>query len=142
MLSLIFCGVLARPDSLPGFWIFMYRVSPLTYFVEGLLSTGVANQQVRCADNEFLRFQAPAGQDCGAYLEPYIQNAGGYLRSNASSDCELCSYGDTNAFLRTVSVTYSNAWRGMRQVLDPTVGCILTKRPDFGILWGYIIFNA
>ena len=25
-----FCGILAGPDALPGFWIFMYRVNPFT----------------------------------------------------------------------------------------------------------------
>ena len=40
-LTLIFCGVLAGPSVLPGFWIFMYRVSPFTYLVDGMLSTGM-----------------------------------------------------------------------------------------------------
>ena len=124
MLTIIFCGVLARPETLPRFWIFMYRISPLTYFVEGMLSTGVANQQVTCAANEYLRFNAPSGQTCGEYLQQYLVQTGGYLRDNASSSCELCSYGDTNTFLQTVNVTYANVWR------------------DFGILWGYILFNA
>ena len=32
-MSLIFNGVMQAPQALPGFWIFMYRVSPMTYWV-------------------------------------------------------------------------------------------------------------
>lgn len=30
-MALTFCGVMQAPSALPGFWIFMYRVSPFTY---------------------------------------------------------------------------------------------------------------
>ncbi|KAK3075150.1 Multidrug resistance protein [Teratosphaeriaceae sp. CCFEE 6253] len=124
-LSLIFCGVLASPQTLPGFWIFMYRVSPFTYLVEGMLSTGIANQEIACASNELVNFFPPAGQTCQAYMADYISAAGGYLQDpNATGQCGYCTYSDTNVFLRAVSITYQNAWR------------------DFGILWIYIIFNA
>jgi len=33
-LCLIFCGVLATPSQFPGFWIWLYRVSPFTYLAE------------------------------------------------------------------------------------------------------------
>ena len=36
-LILTFNGVFQPPEALPGFWIFMYRVSPLTYL--GKLAT-------------------------------------------------------------------------------------------------------
>jgi len=123
-LSLIFCGVLQTPQALPGFWIFMYRVSPFTYLVEGMLSTAVANQRVTCAANEYVTFQPPAGQTCQAYMAPYISTAGGYLEDpNATTDCNFCTYESTNVFLTGVSASYSHYWR------------------DFGILWVYIIFN-
>jgi len=123
-MSLIFCGVLQTPTGLPGFWIFMYRVSPFTYLVEGMLTTGIANQRTHCADNEFVTFQPPNGQTCGAYMQPYISQAGGYLQTpSATQNCNFCSYDDTNVFLSGVSLSYSNVWR------------------DYGILWVYIIFN-
>merc|ERR1712230_126871 len=43
-LCLLFNGVLVGPNAMPGFWIFMYRVSPFTYLVEGLLGNGVTRQ--------------------------------------------------------------------------------------------------
>jgi ATP-binding cassette subfamily G (WHITE) protein 2 (PDR) len=123
-LCLIFCGVLAPPTSLPGFWIFMYRVSPFTYLVNGMLATGVANQEVTCAANEFVHFSPPSGQTCLEYLQPYISQAGGYLQDdNATSDCGFCTYADTNVFLEAVSSRYSQRYR------------------NFGILWAFIIVN-
>ncbi|CAK4009804.1 ABC transporter [Lecanosticta acicola] len=129
-LCLIFCGVLATPATLPGFWVFMYRVSPFTYLVEGFLATGLANTQVNCAENEFLNFNPPRGQTCGQYMQRYIDGGngsianGGYLRdASATSNCAYCTYDDSNVFLASVAVSYSNRWR------------------DFGILWAFIIFN-
>lgn len=123
-LSLIFCGVLQTPDGLPGFWIFMYRVSPFTYLVEGMLTTAIANQRTHCADNEFVSFSTPAGETCGAYMKPFISKFGGYLQDpSATSECQFCSYDDTNVFLDQISLSYSHAWR------------------DFAILWVYIFFN-
>ncbi|KAK4551973.1 Multidrug resistance protein [Recurvomyces mirabilis] len=124
-LCLIFCGVLQTPQALPGFWIFMYRVSPFTYLVDGMLSVGVANQDVTCASNEYVHFNSPAGQTCGTYMQPYISAAGGYLRDpNAMGECDFCTYSSTNVFLEGVSASYGNAWR------------------NFGILWAFIGVNV
>ncbi|KAK9235227.1 ABC-2 type transporter-domain-containing protein [Lipomyces kononenkoae] len=123
-LCLIFCGVLASPSSLPGFWIFMYRVSPFTYLVDAMLSVGVANTEVVCSDIELLSFEPAANLTCGEYLAPYISASGGQIMNpNATSDCEFCSISSTNVFLASVSSSYSHRWR------------------DFGLLWVYIIFN-
>ncbi|KAH9427138.1 hypothetical protein MCOR02_012451 [Pyricularia oryzae] len=94
-LCLIFCGVLANPDTMPRFWIFMYRVSPFTYIVSGLLSVAVANSEVRCASNEFLHFD-PLNGTCAEFMRNYINGttipglgripgAGGYLRPDTES---------------------------------------------------------
>jgi ATP-binding cassette subfamily G (WHITE) protein 2 (PDR) len=111
-LVLIFCGVLATPSQFPHFWIFLYRLSPFTYFVDALLSVGVANTQVVCAANEYLRFDAPAGQTCRDYMSTYISQAGGYLLDpNAMGQCQFCAVKDTNVFLAQVSSSYSHRWR-------------------------------
>ncbi|KAL0933734.1 ABC transporter CDR4-like protein 3 [Colletotrichum truncatum] len=124
MLCLIFCGVLANPDSIPRFWIFMYRVSPFTYIVSGMLSTAVANTNVICAANEYLHFDPPSQQTCEQFMGQYIQIAGGYLREpNATTNCEFCVMDDTNRFLANVKSDYADRWR------------------NFGIAWVYIIFN-
>lgn len=125
-LCLIFCGVLATPDSFPRFWIFMYRLSPFTYLVNGMLATALANTEVVCAANELLTFQPPSGQTCAEYMANYISTAGGYLTEatkNATSDCSFCSISDTNVFLAGVETDYESRWR------------------NFGIMWAFIVFN-
>lgn len=123
-LSLIFCGVLATKDSLPGFWIFMYRLSPFTYLVGGMLSTAVANTDVVCAANEYLLMQPASGATCGQYLSDFVAVANGYvLNGNATSDCLYCPTSTTNDYLATISVRWSEAWRNL------------------GLIWVYIAVN-
>lgn len=124
-LSLIFCGVLASPTALPGFWIFMYRVSPFTYLIGGMLAAAVKNSSVYCLDADFLRFPPPSGQTCGEYLQPYLSRAGGYVENpQSTTNCSLCQISDTNVFLEGVSINPNDDWR------------------NFGIIWAYIIFNV
>lgn len=123
-LCLIFCGVLAQPSTFPRFWIFMYRVSPFTYMVSGLLSGGLANSRVQCAQNELIRIQPRQGQTCGEYMQPWVNRHGGYVANvNATTDCNYCSISDTNVFLKNISSDYKDFWR------------------NYGILWVYIFFN-
>ncbi|SMY27542.1 unnamed protein product [Zymoseptoria tritici ST99CH_1A5] len=125
-LSLIFCGVLATPQALPGFWIFMYRISPLTYLVSGVLSVGLANTRIHCLDEELLHFSAPPSTNCSTYLAPYIQLEGGYLQEVPDSNpaqCVFCTGSQTNIFLKSVSAQYGDRWRNL------------------GIVWAYVAFN-
>ena len=134
MLCLMFCGVLATPETMPGFWIFMYRISPFTYLVSGMLSTAVANTNIVCADNEFILIDPPRGQTCAEYLDDYIKGyvfqgetfdpTGGYLQDvNATSQCQLCPMQSTNMYLAGVRSFYSERYR------------------NFGLMWVYVIFN-
>jgi len=124
-LSLIFCGVLASPSVFPRFWIFMYRVSPFTYLVSGMLSTGLANTSVVCSSVEFLNFDPPSGDTCATYIDRYRLANGGYLQNpDATSGCSFCPASDTNVFLRAVSANYDDVGR------------------NIGILFGFIVFNA
>ncbi|KIW02434.1 uncharacterized protein PV09_06248 [Verruconis gallopava] len=124
-LTLVFCGVLATPQQFPGFWIFMYRVSPFNYLVDAFLSVGVANTKITCASNEYLHFQPLEGQTCSQYMSRYINNFGGYLENpDATSNCSFCTTSDTNAFLASINASYSHRWR------------------NFGIMWAYVVFNV
>ena len=123
-LILIFCGVLATPTALPGFWKFMYYVSPFTYLASAMLSTGVANAKATCLDYELLHFAPAAGQTCGAYMSNFVKMAGGYVANpESTTDCAFCTISDTNVFLTAVSAKYEDRWR------------------NFGILWLFVIFN-
>lgn len=125
ILMFAFCGVLAGPNDLPGFWIFMYRVNPLTYVVESFLVSSLANAPVECASNEIVSF-TPANGTCEEYLSDYMSMAGGYLTGGSGSSTEECNYcpmSSTNTFLQGMNMSYDNRWR------------------DFGFLWAYAIFN-
>ncbi|GME86423.1 unnamed protein product [Ambrosiozyma monospora] len=108
-MSLNFCGVLYYPT---GFWSFMYRVSPFTYWVSSMLSSGVGAAAVECSPKEFVQFPPYGGQTCGEYMEKYISVAGGYLADpDATDSCSFCSMSSTNAFLEGVHIKYDNRWR-------------------------------
>ncbi|OBA23628.1 pleiotropic drug resistance protein PDR [Metschnikowia bicuspidata var. bicuspidata NRRL YB-4993] len=112
IMCLNFCGVLAGPDVLPGFWIFMYRCNPFTYLVQGMLSTGLAHNVVECGSREFVSFDPFLGQTCGEYMADYIELAGGYVSNpNATSNCEFCQLSSTDTFLASVNAVYSERWR-------------------------------
>ncbi|ODV71387.1 Orfs10c [Cyberlindnera jadinii NRRL Y-1542] len=126
-LCLTFCGVLVGPDQLPGFWIFMYRVSPLTYFIDGFLSNALGNAKVTCSQDELRVLNPPeSNMTCSEYLGEYLESAGtGYLTDGSStSDCEMCPMSTTNDFLSTINCSYSRKWRNL------------------GIFCAYIVINV
>lgn len=111
-MCLMFCGVLATKEAMPGFWIFMYRANPFTYLVQGVLSAGLAHSDVKCARNEFLKFLPANGQTCEKYMAAYIKQAGGYLINGSSTtQCEYCPTASTDVFLKSISAIYSERWR-------------------------------
>lgn len=114
-LCLIFCGILASKDTMPGkysskprprhllimmslgFWVFMYRVSPFTYIASAMLATGVGRSAVVCSAVELVTIQPPAGQTCEQWMGPYQSAAGGYLQNpGATSDCSFCPVSSTD----------------------------------------------
>ncbi len=128
MLTIYFhskCSILVKKVSFPGFWTFMYYVSPFTWLASGLLSTGVANTKIVCASNEYVKFLPLSGQSCGAYMAPYISLSGGYLVDpNNTEHCEFCQLGNTNDYLNMLNVQFEDRWR------------------NFGIVMAYVVFNA
>jgi ABC-type multidrug transport system permease subunit len=123
-MSLTFCGVLQTADALPDFWIFMYRVSPFTYWVSGIVSTQLHGRPVVCSRDEMSIFSPPDGQTCGAYLEGFLSQAPGVLQNpDATSDCQYCSLEVADQFLAGSGIYWDDRWR------------------NFGIMWAYILFN-
>lgn len=103
----------------------MYRVSPLTYLISGMLSAGLANIDVQCSDLEPVVIQPPSSVTCGTYLAAYIATAGGAVyNSNTTSNCEFCLVTESDVFLASVSSYYGERWR------------------NFGLMWVYIAFNV
>ncbi|KAL5336945.1 ABC-2 type transporter-domain-containing protein [Aspergillus crustosus] len=124
MLTLVFNGVMQPPNALPGFWIFMYRVSPLTYLISGLTSTGLHGRGIECSSEELSVFNPPSGQSCGDYMAAYLQAAPGTLYNPAAtSNCQYCGLDNADQYLAGSNIYYSERWR------------------NWGIGWAYIGFN-
>ncbi|KAJ5082669.1 hypothetical protein N7532_011712 [Penicillium argentinense] len=124
IMTLTFNGVMQPPSALPGFWIFMYRVSPLTYLIAGITSTGLHGRQIHCADAEMSVFNPPSGLTCGEYLTPYVTAAGGQLYNPAATaNCQYCQLSNADQYLASSNIFYSERWR------------------NFGLGWAYISFN-
>ncbi|KAJ5306099.1 hypothetical protein N7508_005114 [Penicillium antarcticum] len=124
-MSLTFCGVMQPPDAFPGFWIFMYRVSPFTYWVGGMAGAQLHNRQVVCSAAETSTFSPPSGQTCIQYMQKYINVAGGQLLNpDSTSECNYCSLTVADQYLSTSGIYYSQRWR------------------NFGIMWAFIAFNV
>lgn len=103
----------------------MYRVSPFTYLISAMLSTGVADAELVCSSIELSIFDPPIGRTCGEYMSNYISSIGGAVYNpNATSGCKFCSATNTNTYLEAVFIKYSDRWR------------------NFGLMWVYIVFNV
>lgn len=105
----------------------MYRVSPVTYLVAGLMATGVGNTKIACADIELLRMDLPANRlmRCGDYLKDYIAVYGGRVFDyQETGQCLYCPLEDTNLFLQTLGIVVGERWR------------------NFGLLSVYVVFNV
>lgn len=125
-LMLTFNGVMQPPNKLPGFWIFMYRVSPLTYTVGGLAASGLHNREVHCSRKEMAIFDPPSGSTCGQYLQKYLAAGapGELYNPDATTNCKYCPISNADQFLAAVSISWSHVWR------------------DFGIGWAFVVFNV
>lgn len=110
-----------RPD-LPDLWIFMYRVSPITYIISAMLSTGVGQNAVRCSELELLVFQPRANQTCSQYLESFP--VGAVYNPSATENCQYCPMASTDQFLASTDISYTNRYR------------------DYALVWAYIVFNV
>lgn len=114
-LILVFNGVMQVPSALPGFWIFMYRVSPFTYWVAGIVATILHDRPIVCSAAEYAVFNSPSNQTCGEYMAPYLKVAPGYLRNaEATAGCQ---------YMAGSEIYWHDRWR------------------NFGLVWVYVVFN-
>lgn len=116
--------VFQPPQALPGFWIFMYRVSPLTYIVDGIAATGLHGKKIKCSGSEIKIFNPPSETTCGNYLEKYLTQAPGQLLNPLATDgCQYCPLSNADQMLSLSGISWGARWE------------------NFGIGWSYIVFN-
>ncbi|KAG2154002.1 ABC-2 type transporter-domain-containing protein [Suillus clintonianus] len=121
---LIFDGVI-QPFMELNWWKWMYRVSPFTYIIEGLLGQAIGGEAIRCSYTELVSVNPPKGLTCGKYMGPFMQFAGGYLTNpEVAEGCQYCPYTTTDQFMYSrFNIAYSDHWR------------------DLGIVFGFVAFN-
>lgn len=119
-----FCGVMQPYGLFPGFWKFMYRVSPYTYFIDTFVSLLLHDREVVCGNMELVPGQPPVGQTCGQFMAAYIEEYGGYLKNpNTFTVCGYCTYTVGDDFLEVQNMSYGHRWR------------------NFGIECAFVAFN-
>ncbi|KAI9172716.1 ABC multidrug transporter atrG [Paramyrothecium foliicola] len=124
MLCISACGVGIAYGDLPKFWTFMYRVSPGTYLVSGLMSSTIANGEITCSEKEILHVRPPSNMSCSDYLGPFIESINGNLLTpDATDSCAFCPMKSTNQFLARFNIDWEN------------------RHWHFGLLWVYISAN-
>ncbi|GME34398.1 ABC transporter-like protein [Neofusicoccum parvum] len=122
--TLAFNGVMQPPDALPGFWTFMWRISPLTYWIAGVVGTVTHDREIECSSSELAVFDPPSSQTCLEYLTPYLQqNPGQLVNPNDTANCQYCSFTYADQYVSSFKVEWSDRWR------------------NFGIVWAYVGFN-
>jgi ABC-type multidrug transport system permease subunit len=124
-MMLIFNGVLQIPSALPAFWLFMWRVSPLSYLVGAWAGTGLSGRPVHCARNELAVFSPPPGSSCGEYLAEYFQRGAlGQLYNPLDNfTCQYCPLRNADQFLARSEIYRSQTYR------------------NIGIVFAYVGFN-
>lgn len=111
--SLTCSSVLVAPYALPRFWIFMYRATPLSYYISGIISVGLSGVKIVCAEKNLANIPAvPSGDTCASYLSSYItSNNVQLLNPKASVNCQICEYGYTDDLLASYGIYFSQRWR-------------------------------
>ncbi|KAL6889085.1 ABC-2 type transporter domain-containing protein [Trichoderma evansii] len=124
LMSTMFNGVLQTPSALPGFWLFMWRVSVFTYWVGGIVATELHGRPIVCSESELSIFNPPSNQTCGEYLAAFLQQAPGQLQNPSATDqCRYCQLSNADQYLAGSRIYWSDRWR------------------NYGIVWAYIAFN-
>ncbi|KAE8262419.1 hypothetical protein A4X03_0g2469, partial [Tilletia caries] len=119
-----FAPTVPKPN-IPSYWrSWLYQLDPFTRLVGGLVANELGGLEIRCADQEFTRFDPPSGQSCQQWAGPFVSSSGGYLNNpDATSQCLYCPYSVGDEFLPQVGLVFG------------------TRGRDIGIFCAYIAFN-
>ncbi|RYP73539.1 hypothetical protein DL771_003578 [Monosporascus sp. 5C6A] len=111
----LFCGVTIPAPQMPHFWrAWLYQLDPFTRLIGGAVTTALEGVPVECSSWELNSFNAPEGQSCGDYMQPFFANGGlGYIANNATSACEYCAYKVGNQFYEPLGFNYAYRWRDL-----------------------------
>ncbi|KAK9847754.1 hypothetical protein MYU51_018257 [Penicillium brevicompactum] len=119
-----FAGTLSPAPVTPAGWSWYYKVSPLFYWSEGVVTDVLRDLPLRCTDSEVSVFQPPSATSCYQYATSFLQNATGYLvNPDSFENCQYCPYKDGQSYYTQYDYSYSNRGRNV------------------GVFIGFIAFN-
>ncbi|CAG5179318.1 uncharacterized protein ALTATR162_LOCUS9143 [Alternaria atra] len=140
---LAFTGVLQPLQQLVGFWHFVYYVSPFTWLVSTMMSTGVHDVPVRCTVAETNIFQPPQGQTCGEYAGVFANASMVALYDpKVRQFCQFCQYAVTDVYLGALNTSYDGRWRSFCLLIVYTVFNIAIFTLDFYLYSGPRLVNT
>lgn len=100
------------PTSMPGFWKWMYYLSPFTYLISTVLSVSLPHTEAHCSNIELLSLLSTNGITSGTFMAPYISTRSGYLvDSQATGQCQYLPIGQTDVYLESLNIRYDDRWR-------------------------------
>lgn len=109
-----FSGVVQPVSLMPGFWTFMNKVSPYTYFIQNLVTAFLHGRKVHCNDVELAYFNPPSGQSCQEFAGNFVKARGGYLANpQATEKCGYCTYSIADEYLSSIGAKFSYRWRNV-----------------------------
>jgi ATP-binding cassette subfamily G (WHITE) protein 2 (SNQ2) len=85
--------------------------------MDSIMTFGMFDIEVKCAESEYALFNIPGGQTCATYLEDYMSSTGEgsrtYLQNpEATSGCKVCQYRLGSDYLATLNINdYYFGWR-------------------------------
>ena len=129
---IVFCGVVQPPPQLPYFWRkWMFRLSPFTWIVEGMMGNVIHDQPVQCEPKEFNVLYPPSGMSCDDYLGDFSwtfdkappESRTGYYEQGPNGTCRYCVMRHGEDYLQSILLDSSHRYR------------------DIGFIIAYIAFN-
>ncbi|KAJ5104977.1 hypothetical protein NUU61_002324 [Penicillium alfredii] len=119
-----FAGTLSPEPVTPAGWRWYYRLSPLFYMSEGVVSNALKDLPLTCEPSEVSVFQPLNGTSCYQYASSFLEDATGYLLNpNATSSCDYCPYKNGQSYYTQYNYDFGNRGR------------------DVGVFIGFIAFN-
>lgn len=114
----------------------MYRVSPLTYLLEGLAVAGLADIDLTCSSTEVQSIPVAnnsLGFTCGEYLSAFVRDSGGrVLNPSDAAECHYCPVASVNTILESYGMGLDHTWRNVGLLVVYVVANILAT---FGFYW-------
>ncbi|KAH6965040.1 hypothetical protein EDB82DRAFT_437641, partial [Fusarium venenatum] len=70
---ILFTGIFQPPTAQPGFYIFIYYISRITYLISGISITGLAGNTIIYFNSKLTIFRPPTSKAYRSFMQQYIR---------------------------------------------------------------------